>query len=123
MCHTPFPALESLAVTQPIALRATSSHISLRGTVWVWVTVCVWARAGARFSTGTPFPHLQVLDFVSSSEFLREVQAELVAGEFAEKVGPGCVCDVQSARSGRVDVAAGVDSGYASPALACLRSV
>ena len=39
-----------------------------------------------RFSSGVPFPHLQVLDFVSDSAFLRQVQSELLANEFAVKV-------------------------------------
>ncbi len=43
--------------------------------------------AGAcRFAAGSPYPHLQVLDFVSSADFLREVQAELVGAEFVDKV-------------------------------------
>ncbi len=53
----------------------------------------VGCRLG-RFASGLPFPHLQVLDWVSSSAFLREVQAELTAGEFVEKVRPCRMCNL-----------------------------
>jgi hypothetical protein len=53
----------------------------------------VGCRLG-RFASGLPFPHLQVLEWVSSSAFLREVQAELTAGEFVEKVRPCRMCNL-----------------------------